>query len=676
MKKGKKQSSAADGGGGDLKRLSDKLQLEAAARMAMAEQVPDCEKLFRNLMEYIPGVSVQGYKPDGTVFYWNKASEEVYGYSTAEALGRNLADLIVPPDLLSLFRQCLQVGKQVKQSGEFMPPGELLLLHKQGHRVPVYSIHTAVCIEGKDPLLFCIDVDLSERKKVEEALRESEEKFRTIFENVTDLITYVDKRGKILDVNKRIESLLGYKREEVVGRHFAALGVLRPRALPGIVSLFRKSIKKGKATSPIELELVHKNGDSVFVEVGTQFVMKNGTAEGVVNIFRDITERKQLEEQLRHSQKMEAVGQLAGGIAHDFNNQLTAIMGYAEMLSMKLEDDKLRRDAENIIRAAKRSADLTQQLLAFARKGKFRTAAVNIHKIIGEVVMLLEHSIDKRIGIQRLLKANPPVTVGDPTQLQNALLNLALNARDAMPEGGKIVFTTDVVMLDELFCRSHSNEVTPGPYLMVSVSDTGLGMDKETRKHIFEPFFTTKQHGAGTGMGLAAVYGTVKSHGGFIDVTSEPQRGSSFTIYLPLVETGEDEGEIPRKAQPSRGKEAARILVVDDEQDVRDVAVRMLRSLSYKVTTCANGVAAVEYYADSWEYIDLVILDMVMPDMDGRKTFLEMRKINPHVKALLSSGYSIDGEAQEILNEGVLGFLQKPFLLDELSRKVADVLEK
>ena len=246
---------------------------------------------------------------------------------------------------------------------------------------------------------------------------------------------------------------------------------------------------------------------------------------------------KQLQEQLHQSEKMEAIGQLAGGIAHDFNNQLSGIMGYADILAGKLTDEKFKGHAEAIVRAAKRSADLIQQLLAFARKGKYLSVPVNLHKLISEVAVLLERSIDKRITIQQILKAGPCLATGDPTQLQNVLLNIAINARDAMPEGGTIIFETAVVTLDAQYCAKHPYDITPGRYVQVCVTDNGVGMDDQTQMHIFEPFFTTKQLGRGTGMGLAAVYGTIKNHHGAINVYSEVGHGTTFKVYLPLAES-------------------------------------------------------------------------------------------------------------------------------------------
>ncbi len=396
--------------------------------------------------------------------------------------------------------------------------------------------------------------------------------------------------------------------------------------------------------------------------------------KAILEIFIDITDRKKLEDRLRQSEKMEAIGQLAGGIAHDFNNQLMGIMGYAEMLAVRLDDKNLREYAENIMRASKRSSDLTKDLLAFSRKGKIRSVSVNMHNEIEEVVSILERSIDKRIEIKRILKASPATVMGDPSQLQNALLNIAINARDAMPEGGELVFTTENLRfqgspLNDEFLREEF-----GHCMKISISDTGRGMDKETIKHIFEPFFTTKEVGKGTGMGLASVYGTVNNHHGIINVRSELGKGSVFTLYFPVTEE-KDEKDISEKKNAVLSRKLT-IMLVEDEELVRGMVVKMLNSLGNKVIACKDGIEAVELYKKAYKDIDMVVLDMIMPKMSGKDTFSALKEINPEVKVLLSSGYSIDGEAQEILNAGANGFIQKPFKSNEIANAIGDIIGK
>jgi len=396
---------------------------------------------------------------------------------------------------------------------------------------------------------------------------------------------------------------------------------------------------------------------------------------GYLNVYsEDITERKQLEERLRQSEKMDSIGQLAGGIAHDFNNQLGGIMGFAGLLKEYVKDEKLHDYAEMIAKLCEQSKDLTGKLLAFSRKGKYQVLPVDIHKAVPEIVSMLKHSIDKRVRIRQTLSADPSFTAGDPSQLQNVLLNLSLNARDAMPEGGDLAFATGTVALDKAFCRNCPYDIAPGNYLRISVTDTGTGMDQETQKRMFEPFFTTKAQGEGTGMGLASAYGTVVNHHGAIEVDSELGRGTTVTVYLPSAEAPEPvKTATEAKATPATGE--ARILLVDDEGPIRLTVPEMLRARGFKVVTCEDGAEAVEYYRKSWQHIDLVILDMTMPVLSGRDAFAAMREINPEIKAILSTGYSLDSRAQEILDEGVLSFIQKPFHIDQLVETVTGVLE-
>ncbi len=373
-------------------------------------------------------------------------------------------------------------------------------------------------------------------------------------------------------------------------------------------------------------------------------------------------------ERLRQAEKMRAIGELAGGVAHDFNNQLGAIMGYAELLCEELGDEgKLGRYAKIVHRSSRRASDLTSQLLAFARRGKFRMQPVDVHKVIGEVMLLLERSIDRRIVVRQELKAVKHVANGDPSQLQNAFLNMAINARDAMPDGGELVFATEMVSINEDEVQGHSDEMTPGRYIKVDIADTGIGMSKETVEHIFEPFFTTKGRGQGTGMGLAAVYGTIKAHQGAIAAYSEQGKGTTFRVYLPVVEAKHKTQKLAKPVVPEKG---ARILVVDDEPAMRELAADILSNLGHQVISKGDGAEAVAHYAAHWRDIDVVLLDLIMPEMSGRDAYFAMREANPEVRVIVCSGYAINDEAQEILDAGGGGFLQKPYEIAKLSAAV------
>jgi signal transduction histidine kinase/CheY-like chemotaxis protein len=397
----------------------------------------------------------------------------------------------------------------------------------------------------------------------------------------------------------------------------------------------------------------------------------SGMIGGVFARARAEKALRESEEKLRQSEKMQAIGQLAGGVAHDFNNQLMGITGYADLLLDQVkENPKLNRYVENILLAARRSADLTAQLLAFARKGKYLSVSVDIHKTIQEVIALLSHSIDKRITIRRHLRAVPCVTTGDPTQLQSAVLNLALNARDAMQGGGDLIFTTDIVELDEP--RSWDNppfDVLPGKYLSIGVSDTGEGMTPEIKRRIFEPFFTTKEQGKGSGMGLAAVFGTIKNHRGAVTVDSAPHKGTSFRILLPLKEPEEEQKPVAG-SQGSSEFSGLRVLLVDDEEIILKVAFEMLSFWGCTTRVCRNGREGVRLVQKNPNDFDLVILDMVMPEMNGKDALLRIKKIAPDLCVLLSSGYAMEEKITQYIADPTVQFIQKPFRLEELSRKI------
>lgn len=392
----------------------------------------------------------------------------------------------------------------------------------------------------------------------------------------------------------------------------------------------------------------------------------------------DILKRKKAEEalkkseaKLRQTEKLGALGQLAGGIAHDFNNQLAGVVGYADLMLEELKDKTLRSFALGIKKSALRSAELTSQLLAFSRRGKFLSVSVDVHDLVNDVSSMLKHSIDKRIKIVTTLNAQTSLVRADPNQLQNAILNMALNARDAMPNGGKLSLVTENAVFETDFSFDHEYEIPAGRYISITVKDTGSGMNEETQKHIFEPFFTTKPIGKGTGMGLASAYGTVKNHQGIITVQSEPKAGTNICIYLPLIDK-QEKATPEALLEQSQTPEIGHILLVDDEPIILDMGKRMLSKLGYSVDICCNGYEALEFYKIHHDRIDLVILDMMMPELNGRETFTALLKINPKIKVILSSGYSLDGEAQDLMDLGVIDFIAKPYSKDHL----ASVLKK
>ncbi|MBI5806248.1 PAS domain S-box protein [candidate division TA06 bacterium] len=513
---------------------------------------------------------------------------------------------------------------------------------------------------------------LEELVKNQEALYQSVEQFRLLFENAPDAI-YIQIDGKFKYANTaclrlyaadKAGQLLGTAVSERIHPDCRELAGERDRTL----------IQERKAVPLVEYRHVRLDGTLVDVEVSAvPFVYKNES--GALVFVRDISRRKSIEEELRHSQKIEAIGLLAGGVAHDFNNMLAGIIGNAELLTIKLLRDKeLSGYVNNIANAAEHAASLTRQLLTFARKGQMIRQPVDIHKLITDTCNILGKTIDRRIMVKWNFGAPRPVVVGDPSQLENMLLNLGVNARDAMPKGGVLTYSTQEKLLDAGFIVGRGYSIEPGKYMLVSVSDTGCGMDEGTKRRIFEPFFTTKDSGKGTGLGLASVYGTVMSHLGVIEVESKLGEGATFNIYLPLAQAEvlvETEKDITISAESGHG----RILLVDDEEMIRKMAENLLVYLGYEVHTCRDGAEAVSYYADNGKEINLVIMDMIMPVMNGMDAFLELKRINPSVKVLISSGFSASGETHEMLKLGVIDFIGKPYRVTELSAKIKKAIE-
>ena len=383
-------------------------------------------------------------------------------------------------------------------------------------------------------------------------------------------------------------------------------------------------------------------------------------------------DKSSLEEQLRQSQKMEAVGTLAGGIAHDFNNLLTGILGYADLLrGGTLSQAQTEKAATVIERAARRAAELTQQLLGFARKGKYQNIPVDLHATIAEVVSLLGRTLDKNIIIDSALRADEPFVLGDPVQIQQVILNLSVNARDAMEGGGTLSFITERVNLPTRTPSDSSD--TAHEFIRMSVADTGCGIPDDVQPRIFEPFFTTKEQGKGTGMGLSMVYGIVKNHGGSISVTSETGKGTRFEILWPAV--NRPSLVVEDHESTVRTRAGNTVLLVDDEELVRQVATTMLETLGYRVIAACDGAEGVEIFRRLQDEIDLVILDMAMPRLGGRECFLELKKIRPDVRAILSTGYALDEQTQSVLDEGMAGFAQKPYVLDHLAGTLAKAME-
>ena len=386
-------------------------------------------------------------------------------------------------------------------------------------------------------------------------------------------------------------------------------------------------------------------------------------------------EKLLLKEELLESRKLEAIGQLAGGVAHDFNNILGAISGYAELIRKRFGavDPKLEKYSSTILSASRRAAELTAQLLTFARKGSYRMEHCDVHELLNRTIQLLHHSLDSRTKIRKDFKAQDPGVKGDPTRLQTAFLNIAMNACEAMPDGGSLIFLTDNVVFDESY-KEQFPSIVCGAYVLTEIIDTGIGMSEHVKTKLFEPFFTTKDTGKGSGLNLASVHGTIKAHNGYCAVSSEPGHGSVFKIYIPV-----DQAQSEQKTDPKIGaasKQGARILVIDDEELMRSIFREMLGSLGYSVEVCGGSREAIDVYAKTWKSIDLVIIDMIMGETSGLECFRELKKTNPGIRSILASGYDLADKREEISSEGFAGVIKKPFEIQMLLKAVSEALQK
>ena len=515
--------------------------------------------------------------------------------------------------------------------------------------------------------------EISDRQRAEEALRKSEEKYRTLIENIQDGVFLMEDL-KIRFVNGAFVKMVGYTMDEVAGMDFRQL--IAPEDVDKVVDWYRRRRAGENVPDEYEFRMLYKDDVTrVFANMSVGFVdFQKGIAS--MGTVKDVTERRlaekerlRLEEQLQHAQKMEAVGTMAGGIAHDFNNLLMGIQGRTSLVMFDIDPAHPHIEhLKGIEDCVKSAAALTTQILGFARGGQYEVKPIDLNELIESNSQMFGRTKKEISIIKEYQKCVWTVEV-DQGQIGQVLMNLFVNAWQAMPYGGLLTIATANVTLDEKYVKPF--QVKPGRYVKLSVTDTGVGMDEKIQKRIFEPFFTTKEMGRGTGLGLAMVYGIIKNHGGFIEVNSKKGQGTTFDVYLPAsdVEIMEE-----KRLEEALVRGSENILIVDDEDLIIDVGEKILARMGYRVLVARSGREAIEIYRRKKNDIEMVILDMIMPDMSGGETYDKLREINPDIKVLLSSGYSLRGQANDILARGCKGFIQKPFDMRKLSRKLREVL--
>ncbi|MEW6348455.1 MAG: PAS domain S-box protein [Thermodesulfobacteriota bacterium] len=626
------------------------------------------EQRYRRLFEEAPIMYVITRNVQGVPFVsdCNELFLRSVGWSREEVLGRPLTDFYAPESRTQL----LEGGGYARAlSGEFLI-GERRLLTRDGRLVPTL-VHTATESDSSGKVIGTrgMYVDITDRKNTEAALKESEERYRQITENsLTGILVFQDDRAVF--ANRRLSEMLGYSQDEMLS--MSLLERIHPDDCNLVTEIAEGGMAGFRVPRHCEPRLLHKDGHAVWTEILSHRMDYQGRPAIIASVA-DVTERRILEQQLRHSQKMEAVGILAGGIAHDFNNLLHIIGGHAELLELELADRDMTFDETTAIRrAAQRGADLVKQILTFSRRIQPRPTSINLNDRVRSVRALLSPTIPKLIQIDLHLEEALAPVQADAAQIEQLLANLAVNATDAMPEGGNLRIETHNVVLDEDHCRNHA-ELSPGSYVVLRVSDTGRGIGKDALPHVFDPFFTTKGRADATGLGLATVFGIVKMHEGHIICQSEVGKGTSFTIYFPVAESAEPPMHKGQGSPGALGPET--VLVVDDEPLIRELAKRVLQKAGYSVLTADSGKEAIETYARHSSAISLVVLDLVMPEMGGRQCLDQLLTIDPQVKALIASGFALKGDTKEFLDSKARGVVSKPFTVRELVAAVRRAID-
>jgi PAS domain S-box-containing protein len=652
----------------ELQSANEKLKREI-------EQRRQSQKLFETLFNASPfGI----YISQGKKFQFvNPEFSRITGYTENELLNMESLSLVHPEDRGMVMENAIRMLK-----GKLLKPFEFRAIAK-GEEIGWISQKIVSIQYNGRRAAFGYYMDITDRRVAEEALKESEEKFRVLYEeskraeevyrslinSSADAIAIYDLEGRPNYINPSFTEMFGWTLREVKGRR---IPFVPESEMEETAAAINGIVKEGKPRQGFETKRLTKNGDLIDISISaSQYDDHEGKPAGMLVILRDISDTKRLQIQLHQAQKMEAIGTLAGGIAHDFNNLLMGVQGNASLMLLETDPETPRYDRlKNIERQVEMGSKLTSQLLGYARKGRYEIKPTNLNKLIGEISETFGRT-RKEIVIHKDLADNlSPIEV-DEGQIEQVLLNLFVNASDAMAGGGTLTLKT--MNVNSNYIGGGRYKPKQGNYILLSVADTGTGMDKETMDKIFDPFFTTKEMGRGTGLGLASAFGIIKGHSGYIDVESKKGYGSTFKVYLPASGkvVGESIGKVEKTVRGS-----GTILLVDDEEMVLSVGQELLEALGYEVLTARGGREAIEKFKEKKDQISLIILDMIMPDMGGGETYDILKEIDKDIRVILSSGYSIEGKATEIMNRGCNGFLQKPFKLNQLSQSIKDVLEK
>ncbi len=633
-------------------------------RRSVEASLGEGEKRYRDLVEALPQVVFE-VDEHGNLIYVNHHAYELFGQSKEDlADGPNILDRVVPED-----RERLKENIRRILAGERPDDSEYRLLRKDGSILQALIYSCPPDPQLRPARIRGILVDITERKRMEEKLR----KLSHAVEQSPVSVVITDRHGLIEYVNPKFSELTGYTVNEVIGKNPR---ILKSGEMPSeTYQQLWATITSGRDWEG-QLHNRKKNGDLYWERVAISPITdSNGKITHFVAIKEDVTERRRLEQQLFQAQKMEAVGRLAGGVAHDFNNVLTVILSCSDLVLNGLDEKSpMRSEIEQIREAGKRAANLTSQLLAFSRKQIRSPQVLDLNAVVSQDERMLRRLIGEDVEV--VLRLSPDIgrVYTDPVQLEQIIINLAVNARDAMPTGGKLVIETADVTLDENYARDHLT-VKPGPYVLLAVSDSGCGMTREVQAHLFEPFFTTKEHGKGTGLGLSTVYGIVKQNDGYIWVYSEPGQGTTFKIYLPAVKA--------RAVSPPRSRIATEesqcdetILIVEDDPFIRSLASRILSDRGYSILEAHDAVDASTVSRKHQGPIHLLLTDVVLPGASGKQLARSLAEARPEMRVLYTSGYTDDAIIRHGILEAGIAFLQKPFTPELLRRRVREALAK
>ena len=622
------------------------------------------EEKYRTILESIEN----GYfETDiaGNLSFLNDSLCRIFGYRKDELVGMNIRQFADQANARKLYQTTNNVYKTGRPARAF----DYEIIRKDDDRRHVEASISLVKPSKDQAIGFRgIIRDVTEKRQIEAELIETKNFLQNILDSSIDGIIATDLQGRVISTTLNIKDLMGYDQGEVIGKKantFYGKGVEDEK------KIMKELMAKGELRNH-EMKLRKKEGGLIDVNISASLLRdEKGDIIGTLGIYRDIIDKKKLEAQVVQSHKMEAIGTLAGGIAHDFNNLLMGIQGYTSLMLLDIDPTHPYYERlKGIEKQVKSGAELTRQLLGFARRGKYEVKPTNINDLIEKSSNMFGRT-RKEIRISRSYEKDVWTVEADQGQIEHALLNLYVNAWQAMPGSGELYLKTENVTIDVNYIAPY--HVKPGRYVKISVADTGMGMDSATQQRIFDPFFTTKEMRRGTGLGLASVYGIIKNHGGIINVSSKKGEGATFNIYLPASEKEVIEEKNP-PAEISKWSEG--VLLVDDEDMIIDVGSQLLKKMGYKVLSAKSGKEAIQLYKENKDKIDIVILDMIMPDMGGGATYDRLKEINPDIKVLLSSGYSIDGQATQILKRGCNSFIQKPFDMKGLSNKIRGILDR